>query len=1008
MAFLDELRVCLPDVDEIIIGGDWNTVLDSPPDQRDQGCAKDVLALVDMMLDLDLQDVYRELRPAEPGYTWFSHRRKVRRLDYLLVGGSLKKQVINVEEANNPVSDHKPVIGFFNLAKEFKRGRGYFKLNTQNLQCEGLNQWTQGFWERWQKQKERFATVAEWWEVGSRIMSKLLDVFSRILALTRNKEERKLRKKVQEAEEKMQRHPISELTWGKERVRRLAEWDEKQQEKSDLWAERLKVKGLEVYDRMSRETFQKLAPARTTPTLKELRHPFDSREPVVVEPEELCKYAVLYYQDILTSRRQGEGADADLAADSDHWNNTTVRLHTRGRLDLDRPITKEEAEEALKAMANGKTPGNDGLPIEFYRQHWKVLGDDLVEIYNEMQMGGKLPDSACRGIISILFKKGDTSEIRNWRPISLLNVSYKILAKVLARRLGRYLPNLVEDGQAAFVRGRSIYENIVTAVEVLEVVSQEDLDVNVLLLDMEKAYDRILGIDVGKRACKVKALADDLFAVSANTVDSMSALRHCLRQYEELSEAAINWSKSVFLLPRKYSPAVDWGMKRVQCDNSEPFLGVQVALTSCALRQEEILQNKVLQRTTVWGKAPHLSLFGRALVANVALFALLTFVGNVRPLGKKIQAVVRRKASTFIWKPYAEEGEGVMSKVAWELICAPRREGGLGMMDPGRRNLAMLARWVVRAIITQNDKHWILLGERILSREWQLVRQSDVWACVWIESYLRSKLKSEFWQAVLQAWRRVKPDMLSDPHTKEEVLSQIIFENQRIRDDRGRMLMANSTPGSFGKTWIKRGVVRLRDLWNEFTGDWRTSEELESILRPGRNIRQRRSVVLESIPDEWKQILSPAVPNPVGTWYEVKKEQDPEGPQLRDFVKLVELSEEGGRKFQQWQSEGAGVKPRLCEEEEHCSRPEGTLVEIRVRETGGWILGHLDGKKRNPLRKEVNAGTREESTVQTDDKKGDGSRLEEESPERKKDPVRQKLVHRNVGSRWETGGEGRR
>ncbi|GBG63688.1 hypothetical protein CBR_g39000 [Chara braunii] len=199
-------------VDEIIIGRDWNTVLDSPSDQRDQGCAKDVLALVDMMLDLDLQDVYRELRPAEPGYTWFSHRGRGRRLDYLLVGGSLKKQVINVEEANNPVSDHKPVIGFFNLAKEFKRGRGYFKLNTQNLQCEGLNQWTQGFWERWQKQKERFATVAEWWEVGSRIMSKLLDVFSRMLALTRNKEERKLRKKVQEAEEKMQRHPISDFT----------------------------------------------------------------------------------------------------------------------------------------------------------------------------------------------------------------------------------------------------------------------------------------------------------------------------------------------------------------------------------------------------------------------------------------------------------------------------------------------------------------------------------------------------------------------------------------------------------------------------------------------------------------------------------------------------------------------------------------------------------------------------------------------------------------------------
>ncbi|GBG70935.1 hypothetical protein CBR_g8236 [Chara braunii] len=418
----------------------------------------------------------------------------------------------------------------------------------------------------------------------------------------------------------MQRHPISELTWGKERTRRLAEWDEKQQEKSELWAERFKIKGLEVYDRLSRETFQKLTPARTAPVLKELRHPFDSSEPAAVEPEELCRYAVVYYQDMLTSRRQGEGPETDLAADSNHWNNTTVRLHTQGRLDLDRPITKVEAEEALKAMANGKTPRNDGLPTEFYRQHWNLLGDDLIEIYNEMQMGGKLPESACGGIISILFKKGDTSEIRNWRPISLLNVSYKILAKVMARRLGRYLSDLMEDDQTTFVRGRSIYENIVTAVEVLEVVSEEDLEVNVLLLDMEKAYDQvnwsyvltslkwmgfgevfcnwvvglyasssasimvnghisasfrlsrslrqgcplapllfvvhlevplnnirtnaqILGIDVGQRACKVKALADDIFAVSANTVESLMALRYCLRQNEELSEAAINWFK---------------------------------------------------------------------------------------------------------------------------------------------------------------------------------------------------------------------------------------------------------------------------------------------------------------------------------------------------------------------------------------------------------------------------------------------------------------------------------
>ncbi|GBG59023.1 hypothetical protein CBR_g24371 [Chara braunii] len=278
---------------------------------------------------------------------------------------------------------------------------------------------------------------------------------------------------------------------GKERGKHLAIWDALQHEKSEQWAERLKVKGLEVYDKMSKESFQKLVPARTTQVIKELKHPFDKDAPTATQPNELCNYAVMYYRDILTSRRIGEGANLDLMLGAVHWVNTTVRLLTEARLDLDRPITKEEAEEAFKVMANSKITDNDGLPVKFYTQHWEVLAESLIAVYNEIQIGGKFPVSACRGIISLLVKKGDTNEIRNWRPISLLNISYKIFAKVLVRRLGRYLPRLVADDQAAFVQGRSIYDNIVTLVEALEVVNQAKLEVTILMLDMEKSYNRV-------------------------------------------------------------------------------------------------------------------------------------------------------------------------------------------------------------------------------------------------------------------------------------------------------------------------------------------------------------------------------------------------------------------------------------------------------------------------------------------------------------------------------------
>ncbi|GBG83215.1 hypothetical protein CBR_g36829 [Chara braunii] len=585
--------------------------------------------------------------------------------------------------------------------------------------------------------------------------------------------------------------------------------------------------------------------------------------------------------------------------------------------------------------------------------------------------------------------------------------------EVLARRLGKYLPALVAANRAAFVSGTSIHENIVTVIEILEVVRQEDLDMAVLLLDMEKAYDRvnwsyvlttlrwmgfgevfcswvialyslstasvmvnghissefklsrllrqgcplapllfvvhlevplnnirehcsIVGLGLGQQSCRVKALADDLFAVTENTLESMTALRQCLSQYEILSETAINWSKSVYFLPSQRTPAVDWGMKRVQQQDSERFLGVQVALSSCVTRQEEILQNKVLQRMSTWGKAPHLSLIGRVLVINVVFFALLTFVGNVRPLGKKTLAVVKWKAARFVWKPFADEEENVMPKVAWDLICVPRSEGGLGMIDPWRRNTAMLAQWVVRAICLDKDPHWVLLGERILSREWNLHLPADVWACVWMDSYLRRRISSEFWQAVLRAWRKVKPDQCCAPKTKAEVLSQVIFENQNIRDQRGQMLMATSSPGSFGKAWVERGVTRLRDLWNTLTGSWLCEEELEEKLRPTRYIKERKRQVLEAIPEEWHYILDPAQVDPVGTWYETVPD---EGGRL--FLKSVEISEEDGRKFQQWRAQGLeGVLVHHEEEETLIKIPRGQIHEIRVRESvdeeGTW------------------------------------------------------------------------
>ena len=103
-----------------------------------------------------------------------------------------------------------------------------------------------------------------------------------------------------------------------------------------------------------------------------------------------------------------------------------------------------ECEIALKTMENNKTPGMDGLTPEFYRYFWKSLGPFMVSSFNFAFRNGTLSISQRQAIISLIPKKKKNTEyLKNWRPVSLLNVDYKIATKTIALRLEEILPNLI-------------------------------------------------------------------------------------------------------------------------------------------------------------------------------------------------------------------------------------------------------------------------------------------------------------------------------------------------------------------------------------------------------------------------------------------------------------------------------------------------------------------------------------------------------------------------------------
>ena len=93
---------------------------------------------------------------------------------------------------------------------------------------------------------------------------------------------------------------------------------------------------------------------------------------------------------------------------------------------------------------------SDGLSVEFFIKFWDTLGTDLVDVLNSSYLDGFLPSSSCKGLITLIFKKGDRLDRKNWRPITLPNVDYKLCARTLAARLLQVILSL--DQEKAFDR----------------------------------------------------------------------------------------------------------------------------------------------------------------------------------------------------------------------------------------------------------------------------------------------------------------------------------------------------------------------------------------------------------------------------------------------------------------------------------------------------------------------------------------------------------------------------
>uniref|UniRef100_A0A2N9H9Z1 Reverse transcriptase domain-containing protein n=2 Tax=Fagus sylvatica TaxID=28930 RepID=A0A2N9H9Z1_FAGSY len=158
------------------------------------------------------------------------------------------------------------------------------------------------------------------------------------------------------------------------------------------------------------------------------------------------------------------------------------------------PFLPEEVTHALFQMNPSKSPGPDGMTALFFQKFWNIVGTDVTTAVLDFLNSGRMLGSMNFTHIALIPKVKSPECMAQFRPISLCNVVYKIISKILVNRMKSILPQVISDSQSAFVPGRMITDNVMTAFEVVHYLKNLRVGKNAQMaakLDMSKAYDRV-------------------------------------------------------------------------------------------------------------------------------------------------------------------------------------------------------------------------------------------------------------------------------------------------------------------------------------------------------------------------------------------------------------------------------------------------------------------------------------------------------------------------------------
>lgn len=442
--------------------GDFNEVLDASERGSQIVSTNGINAFKSFLQDLELM----EIPSSNSNFTWFRGQSKSN-IDRMFIHSQWLTifPALQISHLKRSLSDHCPILV---QSKVKNWGPRPFR-----------------FVDAWLTHPGCMKLIKETWSQSGNcgVMEKMKRVKSK-LKCWNVAEFGHIDKKIQELENKIQNIDsiandrllvTGEIDERRDAQMELWQWMKR---KESFWAQQSRSKWLREGDRNTRYFHVTASLRRRNNNINSLT--CDNR--LLDTPEEIKEAAVIFFRNLFKEEHKNRPVFGDL-----HFK----KLNLEQGVELTAPFSHSEIDEAVASCDSSKAPGPDGFNFKFVKNAWEVIKEDVYNTVNEFWGSSRLPHGCNTAFIALIPKISTPESFKDFRPISMVGCVYKIISKMLARRLQTVMNTLIGPHQSSFIKGRQILDGALIAGEIIDSCKKNKNEAVILKLDFHKAFDSV-------------------------------------------------------------------------------------------------------------------------------------------------------------------------------------------------------------------------------------------------------------------------------------------------------------------------------------------------------------------------------------------------------------------------------------------------------------------------------------------------------------------------------------